>query len=98
MKYITYTTDDPEFTEDDDSIEAKFYRKHNFKEIFDSYLSWGPLSIEIHCHLTPAKKKLIVDSMYYTKFGIQELDKKKKAPRDHVEMLCEVFDLSIKRK
>lgn len=95
MKLI-YNTYSAVPNKDDTTPYAKFYRKHNFREIFDSYMCWGPSSMELHCHSTPAGKKLIVDSMYYTHYKRSVLDKKEEAPRSHLELLCEVFNLPIK--
>lgn len=96
MKRLTFSTADTEPEANDKSVWAHFYRKHDFKNIFESYTAWGPTSMEIHCVLTPKKKKLIVKSMYYTQFGGADLDEKRKAPRDQLETLCTVFKLPIK--
>ena len=96
MKTLVFKTDDPIPSIGDTSLYAKFYRKHDFINIFDSYLAWGPTHMEIHCHTTPKGRKLIVDSMYYLAFGSTKLTEKEKAPRDQVETLCNVFKLPIK--
>lgn len=96
MKHLIYRTNDPEPENEDTSTHAKLYRKYDLKNAFESYIAWGPNYLELHCHTTPARRKLIVDSMYYLHYHNDEVVKKEKAPRDHVEMLCNVFDIPIK--
>ena len=97
MKHLIFATDKEKPSEDDNSSYGKFYRKHDFSEIFESHLAWGPNNLEIHCHLSPAGRKLIVDKMYYLVFEDGELVKEK-GSRENLEMLCTVFKLPIKPK
>ena len=92
MKKLIYSTNIPPPENDEDSLYAKFYKKHDFKNIFDSYLAWGPTILEFHCHVTPGGRKLIVNSMYY----IHEKSKEK-APFENLEVTCDVFGLTCKR-
>jgi len=75
---------------------AHFYKKHNFKSVFDSNISWGPLSLEIHCNVNPFLGKLTVESGYYLSIDGEELPEKELMEKDNLEMLCNVFDLTLK--
>ncbi len=94
--HLTFSTNKEAPTEDDTTAYAKFYRKHNFKEIFESYESWGPLKIEIYGYLSPAGRTFTAESMYYLNIKGGVRPEHEKAPRDHLELLCKIFDLPIK--
>ena len=89
MKNFVYSTHNPEPDVNDTSVYAKLYRKYNFREIFESYLSWGPTYIEIHASSTPCGQNLTINTMYYTEHN-------EEAPREHLELLCNSFNLPIK--
>ena len=96
MTKIIFSTDKSEPKANSRSLYAKIYKKYNFKNIFESYLAWGPNRLELHCHVIKPNTTLIVDSMYYTEIDGLILKEPQKAPHDHLELLCSVFKLTIK--
>lgn len=95
-KHLIFSTNKEPPEEDDDSLYAKFYRKHNFGEIFISYETWGPVKIEVHGYLTPSNRKFIAESMYYLNKPGDSRGEHEKAQREHLETLCDVFKLPLK--
>ena len=96
MKHLSFTTDNNPPLPDDNSVWAKIYRKHDFGEIFESYLAWGPQRIEIRGHLSLFTRKFIVESMYWLNKPEDIRGEREEGTYDHLELLCKLFKLPLK--